>query len=207
MSGIDIFTLITITGIIAILFNITSVLINRKILIIFTGISNIFFTIHFLLLNDHVSAFSCIVISILALITYIYYSKDSETPELIIISFIFIFLSIGHFDKNVDLDGIGILPVLASVFILFGLQNKNIIISRLYFFTCALLWIIYDLNFQKEAINMLPSGGIQLIFNINIPFLLSESNIINQVLLIIVIFGSFLIHDVLNKKTEEIDDY
>jgi hypothetical protein len=43
MNGIDIFTLlILITGIIAILFNITSVLINRKILIIFTAISNFF---------------------------------------------------------------------------------------------------------------------------------------------------------------------
>jgi hypothetical protein len=41
---------------------------------------------------------------------------------------------------------------------------------------------------------MLPAGGIQLIFDINIPSLLLESNIVNQVLLIIAIFSSFLVH-------------
>ncbi|MDR3291099.1 MAG: YgjV family protein [Methanobrevibacter sp.] len=182
INGIDISTLIAIiTGIIAIIFNITSVLINKKILIIFTLLSNIFFTIHFLMLYDYAAVFSCITISLSALIIYVYHSIDRETPEIILILFIFLFLLAGHLDKHIDLDGHGILPILASIFILFGLENKNIRMSRLYFLICAIFWIIYDLYSP----------------------LLYWNNIINQVLLIIFIIIAFLIHDVLNKKIEK----
>jgi hypothetical protein len=163
MDGIDISILITITGIIAIIFNITSVLINKKILIIFTILCNIFFTIQFFMMGAYSGAFTCITTSLLALIVHMYHSRGSNTPEIISVLFISIFILTGFINSNINLDGNDLLPILAAIVMLYALNNKNIKTSKFYYLLLAALWIVYD---------------------INLPIIAWE-NIINQVLLII----------------------
>ncbi|MDR3291100.1 MAG: YgjV family protein [Methanobrevibacter sp.] len=179
MNEIDI--LIRITGIIAIIFNITSVLINKKILIIFTILANIFFAAQFFLLGAYVAVFSCIVTSLAALVVHIHHSRDLKTPEIVLILFITIFILSGYFQSDIDLDGNDLLPILASIMVVFALENKNIITAKFYYLICAILWIIYDFNLH----------------------IIPWENVINQVFLIIFTVVTFLFYEVLNKKKTE----
>ncbi|MDR3223848.1 MAG: YgjV family protein [Methanobrevibacter sp.] len=166
MDGIDISMLITITGIIGIIFNIISVGVNKKILIIFALLSNIFFATHYSLIGAYSGALSCVTISLLALIVYMYHSRGSNTPELISVFFICIFILSGVFNSNINLDGIDLLPILSTIINLYALNNKSIKVAKFYYLIICVLWIVYDLNIPIISWENITSQTLVIIFNI-----------------------------------------
>ncbi|MDR3222346.1 MAG: YgjV family protein [Methanobrevibacter sp.] len=166
MDGIDISILIIITGIIAIIFNIASVLVYKKILVIFTLLCNIFFAAHFFMMEAYAGAFTCITLSLLALIVHMYHRRGNNTPELISVLFISIFILTGNFNSNIDLDGIGLLPILAAILMLYALNNKSIKTAKFYYLFSAALWIVYDLNIPIISWENIASQVLLIIFTV-----------------------------------------